>query len=83
MHGWGDRGELSNEPSGNLEASSSATQGGPGGEPQGTASICDLNAKPLLAVNAWLKNYEALWGESMHSLKNYIEETEHQKEKNL
>jgi hypothetical protein len=50
---------------------------------EGTASICDLNAKPLLAVNAWLKDYEALWGESMHSLKNYIEETEHQKEKNL
>ncbi len=50
---------------------------------EGTARICDLNAKPLLAVNAWLRDYEALWGESMRSLKNYIEETEHQKEKNL
>jgi DNA-binding transcriptional ArsR family regulator len=49
----------------------------------GTARICDLNAKPLRAVNTWLRDYEALWGESMRSLKSYIEETEHQKEKNL
>jgi DNA-binding transcriptional ArsR family regulator len=49
----------------------------------GTTRICDLNAKPLRTVNAWLRDYEALWGESMRSLKSYIEETEHQKEKNL
>ena len=49
----------------------------------GTARICDLNAKPLSAVNAWLRDYEALWAESMRGLKSYIEETEHQKEKNL
>jgi DNA-binding transcriptional ArsR family regulator len=49
----------------------------------GTARVYVLNAKPLLAINAWLRDYEALWGESMRSLKNYIEETEHQKEKNL
>ena len=48
----------------------------------GTARICDLNAKPLRAVTSWLREYEALWGESMHSLKSYIEETPHQKEKN-
>jgi len=48
----------------------------------GTARICDLNAKPLRAVNAWLRDYEAFWGESMRSLKNYIEQVEHQKEKN-
>jgi len=41
-----------------------------------------LNAKPLHAVNAWLRDYEAFWGESMRSLKNYIEQVEHQKEKN-
>jgi DNA-binding transcriptional ArsR family regulator len=40
----------------------------------GTARICDLNAKPLRAVNAWLRDYEALWGESMRSLKRYVEE---------
>src|SRR5262249_54864166 len=48
----------------------------------GTARICNLNAKPLRAVNAWLREYEALWGESMRGLKKYIEETETQKEKN-
>lgn len=48
----------------------------------GTARICDLNAKPLRTVNAWLRDYEELWGESMRSLKSYIEETEDQKEKN-
>jgi DNA-binding transcriptional ArsR family regulator len=42
----------------------------------GTARICGLNAKPLRAVNTWLRDYEALWGESMRSLKSYIEETE-------
>src|SRR5215510_3127429 len=49
----------------------------------GTTRICDLNAKPLRAVNAWLRDYEALWGESMRSLKTYIEQTEYQKTKNL
>ena len=48
----------------------------------GAARICDLNAKPLRAVNAWLLDYEALWGASMRSLKSYIEETEDQKEQN-
>jgi hypothetical protein len=32
-----------------------------------------LNAKPLQAVNDWLQDYRALWGESMRSLKTYIE----------
>jgi DNA-binding transcriptional ArsR family regulator len=49
----------------------------------GTARICGLNAKPLRAVNAWLRDYEAFWGESMRSLKSYIEEAEHQKKKDL
>ncbi len=40
---------------------------------QGTASICRLNAKPLVAVDEWLRDYEAFWGTSMRSLKNYIE----------
>src|SRR5215469_3626075 len=39
----------------------------------GTASICGLNAEPLQAVNDWLQDYRALWGESMRSLKTYIE----------
>src|SRR5260370_39894582 len=49
---------------------------------RGTAHICDLNAKPLRARNAWLQDYEALWGESMRSLKDYIDQTERHKEKN-
>jgi DNA-binding transcriptional ArsR family regulator len=40
----------------------------------GTARICDLNAKPLRAVNDWLRDYEAFWGETMHNLKSYVEE---------
>jgi DNA-binding transcriptional ArsR family regulator len=48
----------------------------------GPARICRLNAKPLRAVSHWLREYEAFWGESLHSLKNYIENTESHKEKN-
>src|ERR1700674_1162519 len=48
----------------------------------GTARICRLNAKPLRAVSSWLREYEAFWGESLRSLKNYIEETERHKENN-
>jgi DNA-binding transcriptional ArsR family regulator len=46
----------------------------------GTAHICGLNAKPLRAIDAWLRDYEAFWSESLRSLKSYIE-TEHHKEK--
>ena len=48
----------------------------------GTARICDLNAKPLRSVNAWLQHYETFWSESMRGLKSYIERTERHKEKN-
>ena len=41
----------------------------------GTARICDLNAKPLRAVGVWLRDYQALWALSLRSLKRYIEET--------
>ena len=47
----------------------------------GTTSVCGLNAKPLRSVNTWLRDYEAFWGESMRSLKNYLEKTESRKEK--
>lgn len=49
----------------------------------GAARICGLNPKPLQAVSTWLRDYEAFWGESMRGLKNYVEETERYKEKNL
>ena len=47
---------------------------------EGTARICGLNAKPLRTVNTWLQDYETFWGESMRSLKNYIETESHQEE---
>jgi DNA-binding transcriptional ArsR family regulator len=40
----------------------------------GTARICELNAKPLRAVDDWLRDYEAFWSESLRSLKSYVEE---------
>jgi DNA-binding transcriptional ArsR family regulator len=48
----------------------------------GTASICGLNPKPLKTVNNWLEDYRALWGESLRSLKRYIEEPQNQKKEN-
>jgi DNA-binding transcriptional ArsR family regulator len=40
----------------------------------GTARICELNAEPLRAVNDWLRDYETFWGDSLRSLKSYVEE---------
>ena len=40
----------------------------------GTAQICHLNARPLRAVDGWLQDYQAFWGETMRSLKQYVEE---------
>src|SRR5579872_516699 len=42
----------------------------------GAARVCRLNARPLRAVSTWLQDYEAFWRESLHDLKNYIENTE-------
>src|SRR3979409_262706 len=41
---------------------------------RGTARICELNARPLRAVNDWLRDYETFWGDSLRSLKSYVEE---------
>lgn len=48
---------------------------------EGTSHICRLNARPLRAVNTWLRDYEALWGESLPNLKNYIESENSKEEK--
>jgi DNA-binding transcriptional ArsR family regulator len=40
----------------------------------GTARVCQLNAKPLRVVGEWLQDYEAFWGENLRSLKRYVEE---------
>lgn len=39
----------------------------------GTTRICQLNARPLRAVDTWLRDYEALWSESLRNLKRYVE----------
>jgi DNA-binding transcriptional ArsR family regulator len=41
----------------------------------GTARICELNARPLRAVHDWLQDYEAFWRESLGNLKRYVEES--------
>jgi DNA-binding transcriptional ArsR family regulator len=40
---------------------------------EGTSQICELNAKPLRAVNEWLKDYAMFWDESLLNLKTYVE----------
>ncbi len=40
----------------------------------GTAGICELNARPLRAVRDWLQDYEAFWRDSLGNLKRYVEE---------
>jgi DNA-binding transcriptional ArsR family regulator len=42
---------------------------------QGTARICELNAKPLRAVKDWLRDYEAFWGASLRELRRYVEKS--------
>jgi len=41
---------------------------------RGTASICELNARPLRVVNDWLRDYEAFWKGTLRDLKRYVEE---------
>ena len=41
----------------------------------GAARICELNAKPLRAINDWLREYEALWSASLRDLKRYVEKS--------
>jgi DNA-binding transcriptional ArsR family regulator len=40
----------------------------------GTASLCDLNAKPLRTIQDWLQDYEAFWSDTLHSLKKHMED---------
>lgn len=41
---------------------------------KGAASICELNGKPLRAVNEWLRDYAAFWDENLRGLKHYVED---------
>ncbi len=40
---------------------------------EGAASICRLDARPLRAIDDWLKDYEAFWSTSLRNLKTYLE----------
>ena len=40
----------------------------------GTARLCGLNARPLRAVDDWLRDYHAFWRDSLRSLKQHVEE---------
>jgi len=42
----------------------------------GTASLCGLNAKPLRAIDDWLRDYETFWSETLQNLKSYVEENQ-------
>jgi len=39
----------------------------------GTTRFCQLNAKPLRAVDRWLRDYEVFWDERLHNLKQFVE----------
>jgi len=41
---------------------------------KGAANVCELNGKPLLAVNEWLQGYSEFWDENLRNLKRYVEE---------
>lgn len=41
---------------------------------RGTMRVCELNARPLRAIDQWLRDYEALWSSSLRNLKRYVEE---------
>jgi DNA-binding transcriptional ArsR family regulator len=41
---------------------------------QGTARICELDARPLRAVDEWLRDYEVFWKQALRRLKTYVEE---------
>lgn len=43
---------------------------------RGTASVCQLDARPLRAVNEWLRDYRVFWSGTLHDLKKYLEEGE-------
>jgi DNA-binding transcriptional ArsR family regulator len=40
---------------------------------EGAARLCGLNAKPLRAIDDWLRDYEVFWSETLQGLKNYME----------
>lgn len=42
---------------------------------QGREQIYELNAEPLRAVEAWVKEYQVFWDEQLDAFKAYVEAT--------
>jgi DNA-binding transcriptional ArsR family regulator len=42
----------------------------------GRTSSCNLNGRPLKAVNDWLRDYESFWSDAMQDLKSYVEKSQ-------
>ena len=40
---------------------------------RGTSRYCSLNARPLRAVDEWLRDYQAYWSETLRNLKAHLE----------
>jgi DNA-binding transcriptional ArsR family regulator len=45
----------------------------------GTASICELNPKPLKTVDTWLEDYRQLWSQSRRNLKRSVQRPANQR----
>jgi DNA-binding transcriptional ArsR family regulator len=41
---------------------------------RGAARLCELNAAPLRAVDAWIGDYKTFWRDSLRSLKRHAED---------
>ena len=41
--------------------------------PEGTSRMCELNAEPLRAVDAWLTDYKRIWNRALLRLKAHVE----------
>jgi DNA-binding transcriptional ArsR family regulator len=40
----------------------------------GGLRLCALEARPLRLADAWLRDYQSFWNDSLHDLKAFIEE---------
>lgn len=43
-------------------------------EQAGGMRLCALDARPLQAADAWLRDYRAFWNASLRDLKSFVEE---------
>ncbi|HKV41344.1 MAG TPA: metalloregulator ArsR/SmtB family transcription factor [Blastocatellia bacterium] len=48
---------------------------------KGATRVYGLKAKPLRAVDDWLRDYQAFWGDTLRSLKIYAEENQNETDK--